>query len=88
MIMMSRKKPSDTEIRQTEHWGIWQKEPSEFPWFYDEKETCYILEGKASVVASTGESIEFQAGDLVVFEQGLECKWIIREKIVKRYKFG
>lgn len=86
--MMSKKKPSAEEVRKTENWGIWQKEPSEFPWFYDEQETCYILEGNASVVASTGESIEFQAGDLVVFEQGLECTWKISKKIVKRYNFG
>jgi uncharacterized cupin superfamily protein len=85
---MSKKKPSPEEIKNTEHWGIWQKEPSEFPWFYDERETCYILEGNASVVANTGESMDFQAGDLVVFEQGLECTWKISKQIIKRYNFG
>lgn len=86
--MMSKKKPSPQEIKQTEKWGIWQKEPSVFPWFYDERETCYILEGHATVVASTGESVDFSAGDLVVFEQGLECTWTISKKIIKRYYFG
>jgi uncharacterized cupin superfamily protein len=86
--MMSKKKPSAEEIKQMEQWGTWQKEPSVFPWYYDERETCYILQGHATVVAGTGESIEFEAGDMVVFEPGLECTWTIREKIVKRYNFG
>jgi uncharacterized cupin superfamily protein len=27
------------------NWPIWTKEVSEFPWSYDEQETCYFLEG-------------------------------------------
>ena len=27
-------------------WGTWTKEVSEFPWTYDEPETCYFLEGE------------------------------------------
>ena len=33
-------KPDDQEIKKTENWDRWEKEPSEFPWYYDEKETC------------------------------------------------
>jgi len=51
-MMMSKRKPLEDEIRETETWGIWSKEPSEFPWFYDERETCLILEGSATVTAS------------------------------------
>ena len=25
------------------HWPIWEKETSEFPWYYAEQETCYVL---------------------------------------------
>ena len=85
---MSKKKPSGQEISETADWGVWEKEPSEFPWFYSEKETCYILKGKAEVTSAGGETIAFGAGDLVSFEQGLECTWKITEKIVKRYQFG
>ena len=64
------------------------KEPSEFPWSYDVKETCLILEGKATVISADGLEISFAAGDLVTFEAGLECTWKIKETISKRYSFG
>lgn len=86
--MMSKRKPLEDEIRETETWGIWSKEPSEFPWFYDERETCLILEGFATVTASDGTVINFEKGDLVTFEPGLECTWKIDKTIRKRYKFG
>jgi uncharacterized cupin superfamily protein len=86
--MMSKRKPLEDEIRQTESWGIWSKKPSEFPWYYDERETCLILEGSATVTASDGTFISFEKGDLVTFEPGLECTWKIDKAIRKRYKFG
>ncbi len=82
------KKPTDEEIKQTESWGIWEKEVSEFPWEYDEKETCYILEGKATVKAEDGEEVSFGKDDLVIFPKGLKCTWKVTEAIRKRYKFG
>ncbi|MBN2521292.1 MAG: cupin domain-containing protein [Bacteroidales bacterium] len=86
--MMTVKSPSDQEIKTTENWGTWSKEPSEFAWFYDEKETCFILEGKAIVTSKDGKHITFKKGDWVVFEQGLECTWTIIDTIKKKYKFG
>ena len=85
---METKKPSKQEINETTGWGEWNKEPSEFPWYYDEKETCYILEGKATVVDKKGKEITFQKGDWVEFEKGLECTWKITENIRKKFKFG
>ena len=85
---MKVKKPSNTEIELTKDWGAWEKEPSEFPWYYDEKETCYILEGKAEVSDKKGNKISFQSGDWVEFEAGLECAWKITEEIKKRFLFG
>lgn len=80
-------KPTQEEIKQAEEWPVWEKEPSEFPWQYDEKETCLILEGKADI--ATGEDIiTIQKGDYVIFPKGLRCDWHIKEKIVKHYKFG
>lgn len=86
--MMSKKKPSENEIREADSWGTWSKEPSVFPWSYDEKETCYILEGSAVVTASDGTSMSFEKGDLVTFQPGLECTWKINKTIRKKYKFG
>ncbi|OHD59727.1 MAG: cupin [Spirochaetes bacterium GWF1_49_6] len=70
-------------------WPIWEKETSVFDWEYDESETCYILAGKVKVTSkSTGESVEFGKGDLVIFPQGLKCVWEISEDVRKHYRFG
>ena len=81
-------KPTEEEIEQTKTWGTWGKESSEFPWTYDDTETCYILDGEAIARGKNGEEIKFSAGDMVQFEQGLECTWKIMKDIKKRYKFG
>mgnify|MGYP000442279139 CR=1 FL=1 len=70
-------------------WPIWEKEASEFPWHYDDKETAYILEGEVIVTAADGsESAVIKAGDLVTFAAGLSCRWQIKHAIRKHYKFG
>lgn len=81
-------KPNEEEIKNTENWGTWGKEPSEFPWYYDDKETCYILEGHASVKDENGNEISFGPGDMVEFERGLKCTWKIDKTIKKRFMFG
>ncbi len=82
------RKPTSQEIKNAETWGEWNKEPSTFPWFYDEKETCYILAGRAEVTDKSGNKITFAKGDWVEFEQGLSCTWHIIEAIHKKYYFG
>jgi uncharacterized protein len=86
--MMKVWQPTKEEIKKTENWGIWEKEISKFDWYYDEPETCYILEGEAEVYDKKSNRIYFKCGDMVNFEQGLECKWNILKAIKKRYKFG
>ena len=81
------RKPTKDESEKAESWPIWEKEESEFPWEYDEQETCLILKGKAVVKTSDGD-IEFGAGDYVIFPEGLTCTWEIKERIRKHYKFG
>ncbi len=85
---MKVKKPTQEEIESTKSWGVWSKEPSEFSWSYDENETCYILEGEATVTDEKGNIISFAQGDWVEFSQGLKCSWKIMKTIRKRYKFG
>jgi len=83
------RKPVPAEIAQADSWGTWEKEPSTFDWSYDEKETCLILEGSASVASKDGsQKVSFTAGDWVVFPVGLECVWTVEKKIRKKYKFG
>tara|TARA_Y100000310_G_C19998932_1_gene497557 strand:- start:45 stop:305 length:261 start_codon:yes stop_codon:yes gene_type:complete len=81
------KKPTEEEIKEASSWGIWEKEVSEFPWEYSDKETCLILEGKAEVTTDQ-EKVSFGAGDYVIFPKGLKCTWNILEPIKKHYKFG
>lgn len=70
-------------------WPIWEKEKSDFPWHYDDKETAYILEGEVIVTAADGsESAVIKAGDLVTFAAGFSCRWVIKQDIRKHYKFG
>ena len=69
-------------------WGIWTKEVSEFPWTYDEAETCYFLEGDVVVTPAGGEPVEMGKGNLVTFPAGMSCIWNIRKDVKKHYRFG
>ncbi len=81
-------KPTKEEKKEAENWPIWEKEVSEFPWEYDEKETCLILDGDVEVTNENGEKFHFKKGDLVEFPQGMKCKWKIKKAVRKYYKFG
>lgn len=69
------------------NWSIWEKEVSEFDWFYDDREQCYFLEGEVTVTFENGE-ISFGKGDFVTFAKGLSCRWIVRKPVKKHYFFG
>ena len=87
--MITVRKPNENEIREYETWPVWEKEESEFDWEYSDKETCYILQGKAQVFDENGAIlVEFGKGDLVVFPPGLRCKWKILENMRKHYNLG
>jgi len=66
-------------------WPIWSKEESEFPWTYNTREICYIVEGKAEVTTEDGIKYSFGEGDLVTFSNGLSCNWNIMKSIRKHY---
>lgn len=82
-------KPEEEELQRlnVRNWPIWEKEVSEFPWTYEEAETCYLLEGEVTV-RSEGETVSFQKGDLVTFPQGLSCTWEVKKPVKKHYRFG
>lgn len=69
-------------------WPIWSCEASTFPWTYDERETCFLLEGDVSVTPEGGEPVRFGAGDLVEFDADLSCTWEVHSAVRKHYRFG
>ncbi|SDL26133.1 cupin domain-containing protein [Halarsenatibacter silvermanii] len=80
---------SDDKLEELEvkSWSVWEKEVSEFDWFYDEREVCYLLEGEVEVETEEG-TVSFGKGDMVIFPEGLECVWRIKEDVKKHYKLG
>ena len=82
-------KPGEEKLAQlgVKSWPIWSKDVSEFPWYYDSTETCYILEGQAVITPDGGAPVEINVGDLVVFPQGMQCRWKITREIRKHYRF-
>jgi hypothetical protein len=70
-----------------EAWPIWEKEASDFPWFYDAEETCYLLEGEVLITPAGDDDVHIQAGDLVTFPEGLACYWSISKPVRKHYRF-
>lgn len=81
-------KQSDLDAMGIFSWPIWQKEASEFPWHYDETETCYFLEGNVTVTPDGGEPVSMGKGDLVTFPSGMRCTWRIDTAVSKHYSFG
>jgi len=86
-IIVRKPTPAELEELGVSSWPVWSCQPSEFDWSYDDKETCFILEGRVRVSTPDGE-VEFGAGDFVVFPRGLSCTWSVLEKVRKHYRFG
>lgn len=81
------REPTDDEKTEAESWPVWEKEPSEFPWEYTDRERFLVIEGQATVSCDDGD-VSFGAGDFVEMPKGLRCTWKIKEKIKKHYDFG
>jgi len=83
-------KPSEKKLDEmgVRSWPVWTKEASTFDWFYDDKESCYLLEGEVTVTTADGETVRFGQGDFVVFPEGLDCTWEITKPVRKHYQFG
>lgn len=65
-------------------WDIWTSEPARFTWNYSNRETCFILEGKATVTTDE-QTLCIGPGDLVVFPSGLSCEWEVHETVRKHF---
>lgn len=80
--------PAKLDVIGVYDWPVWSKEASVFPWKYDQRETCYLLDGEAVVTPDGGSPVTIGAGDLVTFPAGLVCTWNIRQAVRKHYDIG
>ena len=80
--------PAKLDVIGVYDWPIWTKEISTFDWTYDQKETCYFLEGDVIVTPEDGGPVQMGVGDLVTFPQGMKCVWGIKSPVEKHYEFG
>jgi len=80
--------PEQIEKLGVKNWPIWTKEISEFPWTYDEPETCLFLEGDVTVTPEGGTPVNVKKGDLVTFPSGMSCTWKVNAPVRKHYRFG
>jgi hypothetical protein len=102
--MVTVRKPTEQEVAQMQSLPTWGCEVSEFKWAYNDRETCLLIKGRVTlmydedldfnkndiedIVAKAKNKAEFGVGDLVTFEKGLQCVWLVTEDVEKYYKFG
>ncbi|MDD4527605.1 MAG: cupin domain-containing protein [Candidatus Margulisbacteria bacterium] len=87
MIEIKRVSLDEAKQQGILKWGIWEKEVSEFPWYYEITEVSYILEGEIEVTPDDGEMVQIKPGDLVTFKAGLSCTWKVNKAVRKHYSF-
>ena len=82
--------PAPEKLQQlgVSEWPTWSKEVSVFPWYFDEPEVAYVLEGEVVITPETGDPVAFGKGDLVSFPEGLSCTWDVRQPLHKHYQLG
>ena len=76
----------DLERLNISSWPIWSCEKSNFPWYYEKKELCYIIKGDIQV-ETENETIQIQEQDFVTFPKGLSCWWNVKKSVKKHYIF-
>lgn len=79
-------KPTPEQIEEMVKLPTWGCEVSTFDWYYDDKETCYLLEGEVRVTYEGGEA-RFGQGDLVILPKDMSCVWHVTKPVRKHYKF-
>ena len=85
---MKIKRLSNDELNRLDvfSWPIWSCEVSKFPWKYDQRESCLILEGDI-IITTEKQSLHIKENDFVIFPKGLSCHWNVRKSVKKHYIF-
>lgn len=89
--IMVEQHPSAERLEQlgVMDWPVWRGEVSAFPWQYDQREVCYLLEGQTVITPDgDGAPVEIAAGDLVIFPAGMSCQWEVLQPVRKQYRCG
>ncbi len=82
-------KADKSQISEMTAWPVWTKEVSTFNWEYTETEEAYIVQGQVRISnLDRTESVEFGAGDYVIFPKGLKVQWEILSPLKKHYQIG
>lgn len=87
-VVIEHLSDKEIETRGIRKWPVWEKEVSEFDWYYDSKEQCLFLEGKVIIKTNTGLEYHVGKGDFVTFPTGLSCIWKVEEPVRKHYQFS
>ena len=89
LITVTSPCPDNTvEALGIKSWPTWTCSESSFDWTYDDKETCFLIEGEVTVTSKGGQFVKFGAGDLVTFPAGMKCRWDVHKAVRKHYRFG
>lgn len=85
--MIKVERPSEERLQEIKTWDIWEKEPSEFPHYYEESEYFYFLQGQAEIADKNGKITHVKKGDLVTIDKGEDTFWTVRETVRKHFLF-
>merc|ERR1712048_873243 len=66
--------------------GLWECQPGGFPVVNrPSTETCYIIQGRATITNQDGSKVELSAGSWHTLPTGWTGRWDISEKVRKLY---
>lgn len=85
-VIIEKYNEEEISERGIKNWPIWEKEISEFDWYYDSQEQCLFLEGEV-IVKTKEEDFKIIKGDFVIFSKGLKCTWKVIKPVRKHYHF-
>lgn len=89
MRKITIEKATSERLRElkVEKWSTWECGIETFDWEYSSDEVAYVKEGQVKVRTIEGQDVEFGAGDIVTFPEGLRCTWMVIKPIKKVYTF-
>ena len=85
-MIITVRKATEADIARLKNNPTWGCGVSEFDWYYDSEENCWLTEGEVTVTHDGG-SVKFGAGDYVEFPRGLSCVWKVTKPVRKHYEF-